>query len=303
MSGPVERAGGIVADTDDQGRYVHTFRQSTLGELDLCLERGRRTMAGLMPDDESDAAGLGTAVHAGIEHGLKAKLDGQWVTVEEMDEVAQAEFTRIMALPGFRFVKYKEKGCRDQIRKCLEVFDAELYERIDPYFLELGFGPIVIHEDDKRVIRITGTIDLIDHVLGMADWKTDGQGTKFKRGFGGKAWEIDRWGMQPTVYAAACRALGLIDIDGPWTFTYFAFALGADVELVETTVLRQPADIDWLVQKCISYCELVEADLEVWPKNDNQALCSDKWCLAWDTCKGASYVEVEWPLKPARKGK
>lgn len=303
MAGPIKRAGGIVVEVDDDGRAVHTFRQSTLGELDLCLERGRRTMAGVMPPDESDAAGLGTAVHAGIEFALKAKLDGHWVTVDEMDAVGQAEFTRIMGLDGFRFVKYKEVGCRRQIRLCLEVFDRELYERIDPIHLELGFSNLVIHEDERRVVRISGTMDLFDRKLGMADWKTDGQGTKFRRGFGGKAWEIDRWGPQPTVYLAACIALGLVDADPTaiHPFTFFAFALGAEVELVELTVLRTQADVKWLIEKLLSYCELVEADHAVWPKQDNHALCSPTWCLAWDTCKGSHYEAIEWPLKPAKR--
>jgi hypothetical protein len=298
MSGPVKRAGGVVVEQDEVGRWVHTFRQSTLGELDICLERGRLTMAGQMPPDETDAAGLGTAVHAGIEAALRAKQDGQWLTVEEMNAVAQDEFTRIMALDGFRFAKYKEAGCRRSILHCLAVFDRELYERIDPLHVELGFGPLEIHADDQRVVRITGTMDLFDAHLGMADWKTAGDPRKYKRGFGGDAWQLDRWGVQGTVYSAACRALGLIDPDGPWPFTYFAFGLGAEVELVETTILRQPADIAWLIDKCLSYCALVEADLGVWPKADNTALCSPKWCGAWAACKGQHYVSVDWPIKP-----
>jgi hypothetical protein len=299
MSGPVKRAGGIVVEQDDQGRYVHTFRQSSLGELDLCLERGRLTMAGEMPPDESDAAAVGTSVHAGIEHGLHALKDGQYRTLEEMQDVAQAEFTRIMGLDGFRFVKYIEKGCRALIDKCLVVFYDEVYDTIDPLHIELPFDVHLV-EDEHRVIRITGTIDLVDRRKGMLDWKTDGQGTKFKRGFGGKAWELDRWGIQPTVYTAALRAMGIIDPDGPWPFHYGAFALGAQVEYMELTVLRQAADIEWLKRKTGSYCEMVEADMGAWPMNDNHALCSPKWCPAWDLCKGASYVDLEWPLKPAK---
>jgi hypothetical protein len=297
-TGPVKRAGGIVLTQGDDGRWIHRFRQSTLGELDLCHERGRLTMAGLMPDEETDAACLGTSVHAGIEHAVRALMEGQYVTLEEIVAVAMLEWERLMALPAFQWKKYTDPGARRLIEACLVVFYGQVYDRLEPQHCELPFGPITIHEDDERVIEITGTIDYVDRLMGACDWKTDGQGNKFKRGWGGKAWELDRWGVQPTTYVTALRAMGLIDPQGPWPFTYFAFALGANVELVETTVLRQAADIDWLARKCLSYCKMVEADLDVWPKNDNHALCSEKWCPAWGQCKGASYEDVAWPLRP-----
>jgi hypothetical protein len=252
-------------------------------------------MTGEMPDDETDAACIGTAVHAGFEAAARAPSA---LLPHQIDLIAQTEFTRLMALPGFGWKKYKEARARDLIRDCCNVFYDELYHTLGPVLIEQGFGPLVIYEDETRIIRIKGSIDLFDEYRGGCDYKTDGDGRKFRRGFGGKAWELDRWAIQPTVYCEALRQLGYYEGNGPWPFTYFAFDLsGRDVELVESAVWRRPEDVDWLRQKTLAYAKLVEADVTPWPKQDNHALCSPKWCPNWDNCKGAAYTEVEWPLR------
>ena len=283
------------------GRWLHTFRQSTLNELDMCPERGRATMSGEMPDQESDAACLGTAVHFGIERALRSEFALDPYTIEEL---GQQHFSELIALPEFEWIKYKEERAREYISACLFLFYEDIYHTLAPVLLEQGFGPFVIHEDDERVIQVTGSIDLFDQYRGACDWKTDGDGRKFRRGFGGKAWELDRWAIQPTVYVHALRELGYYTGDGPWPFTYLGFDISgkpADVELVETPVMRQRADSLWLVEKTLAYAKLVEADIKPWPKHDNHALCSPKWCPHWGNCKGAAYSDVKWPLKVARQ--
>jgi hypothetical protein len=122
----------------------------------------------------------------------------------------------------------------------------------------------------------------------------------YKSGFGGKAWEKERWAIQPTVYTYALHHLGYLEGDGPWPFTYFAFAKdGRNYELQELTVYRHQGDFAWLIDKCLSHAQLVEAQLTTWPKNDNHALCSPTWCPAWSVCKGRFYTE-DWPKKPTQ---
>lgn len=296
----MKRAGGIVVDTDDEGRYIHTFRQSSLNELDTCAERGRLTMTDLMPKVETDAAAVGTAVHAGVELYANALIEGEYAEMNDVRDTAHDEFTRISQLPEFAWKKYNEGQARRLIDACIDEFYASgLSERLDPIAVELPFGPITVYEDDQRVVRITGTVDLVDRRMGAADYKTAGDARKYKGGFGGDAWQLARWAIQPTVYSAALVAEGFLDPDGPWDFTYLAFGLGVPAELLELTVQRTVGDLQWLNLKALGWAKLVEADLDEWPRNDNHALCSPKWCPAWDLCKGTA-VDVAWPPKPVQ---
>lgn len=296
MVGPVKRAGGLVVDRLPDGRYVHTFRQSVVGELDTCPERGRAAMAGEIPPDESDAAALGTACHAGFEAAARSLLAGDPLTLPAIEEIAQDEFTRVTQQPWFRWAKYSEESCRAHISRVVELFYDELYHQLDPIVVEWGFGPLVVHEDESRVIQIAGTVDLHDAGFGPCDYKTTEHGRTYRRGFGGDAWQLDRWAIQPTVYVEALRQAGHVDPEGPWRFTYFGFELGKEPALHVTSVWRTPADLRWMRDKLVSYAVLAEAGIPVWPKQDNHALCSPKWCLHWGNCKGAHYGDW-WPLR------
>lgn len=298
MAGPVKRGGVQVTQADD-GRLIHSFRQSSLSELDLCPERGRLTLTGQMPRIETDAAALGTAAHYGFECGFEALADGRGpLDPDELYALMVQEFDRIAAMPNFEWKKYKRSKVLVLLDKIAHRFHSDIYADIVPLGIEIPFDHIVIYEDDERIIEIQGTIDLLDQNIGAADWKTAGDARKFARGKGGEAWKLDRWGVQPTVYIAALLAMGLLDPEqDEWPFTYFAFALSKDVELVQTTVTRHQGDIDWLADRCVAYARLVEAEVSPWPKQDNHALCSEAWCPAWSMCKGAHYAEG-WP-KPS----
>lgn len=299
--GPVQR-GGINAHEDERGRLVHTFRQSTLGDLDDCPEKGRLVMTGQMPRIETDAAALGTAAHYGIEAGLHHLADqGEPLLPHELHELMVQEFDRIAELPNFEWRKYKRPKVVAYLESVAEVFYNEAYAEMRPVGIEIPFDNIVIYEDDERVIQLQGTIDLLDEQLGAADWKTAGDARKFARGFGGEGWKLDRWGIQPTVYIQALLTMGLLDPDQEsWPFTFLAFHLGAreTAVLQRLTVDRHRGDLAWLVDKCLSWAHLIEAEVAPWPKQDNHALCSELWCDAWASCKGQHYA-VGWP-RPSR---
>lgn len=291
---------GIELTFDADMRFVHTFRQSTVGELDLCPERGRATMSGQMPRIERDATCLGTAVHAGIQAALIAASKGHVMSPLDMTNIALAEFAMYASDPDFRWEKYNAKRVEFMIMRCCDLFWDDLYEKLSPVLIEENFGPLTIYEDDKRVIQIKGTIDFLDAQHGLLDWKTTGDGRKYRRGFGGDAWKLDRWEPQPTFYCKAAVELGHYDPEGPWWFSYWPFDLsGAEPKLgPPVSVLRRPEDVSWMIERLLSYTELIERDVARWPKQDNHALCSPKWCDWWPFCKGAQYMTVPWPAKP-----
>jgi len=299
MSGPVQR-GGVTVEYDNQGRIIHRFRQSTLGELDICPERGRLTLTGNMPRVETDAAGLGTAAHYGIEKAFEALAEHGPLDPDEIYDHMVAEFDRISDMGNFEWKKYRRSKVLKYLRSIAEVFHSDVYADIRPLGIEIPFKDLVIYEDAERVIMIEGTIDLLDAVLGAADWKTAGDARKFARGFGGEGWKMDRWAIQPTVYIQALLLLGRLDPDAAaWPFTYLVFHLGSknQAELQKLTVERHQGDLDWLAEKCLSYAQLIEAEVAEWPKQDNSALCSEVWAPCWDLCKGRNYAEG-WP-KPS----
>lgn len=297
MTSPTELAGLSAAPIhvpvfNADGKRVHRFRQSSMKELDICSERARLTMTGQMPDEESDAAAAGTAVHTGIEVGLQCLLDdGEILSLDAMSVVAQDHFTEMMEGPTFHWVKMKEGGARAFIDKALVAFYDHVLPDLRPLAVEVNFGPLTIHEDEHRIIEITGSIDYLDRT-GLKDWKTS------SRAWDG--WEHERWDIQPSVYTRAASMLGLIEPneDGLYPFEFVVFVRGAKVNIQRLTVYRHAGDWAWLVERTLAIAALIEAEVPTWPKNDNHALCSPKWCPAWDMCKGKHYAEG-WP-KPTR---
>lgn len=250
-------------------KHEHTFRQSWLKESTLCPERARRNLKGTLPDRETDAAAIGTAVHAGIE----AVLRNEVTDYRDALSVAVSEFEQIEAHPSFTWTKYSHRVAQDRISTYLGHWWG-IKDMFRPVDVEWTFNE-VLWEDEDRIVRVSGTIDLVDERLGLIDWKTSGNGAY-------ETWEYDRWAIQPTVYTFARH-----DADQPQhPFTYNVMHKDG----VQTfTVWRSEKDWDWLKQRAVQLAKMIEADLDEWPMHDDHALCSAKWCPAWDTCKGAHY--------------
>lgn len=281
---------------DSQGRLVHTFRQSQLSSLSDCMEMVRRdTLAGPSPD--SDATGMGTAMHSAIEASLLELMEyGSAMGPQAMTEMALREFSELALGDGFKWNKYKPWEVDRFLEQFSGVWTAKVLPRLEPIAMEIPFGPLVIHQDDQRVIQLKGTIDYQDANFGLVDWKSDGGGgRKYSTGKGGEAWKLKRWGIQPTVYTWAMHQL---EPEMLHPFTYFAFVAGPQVELVELTVTRHAGDWSWLREQCLTYALLIEARLPTWPRNDTHALCSALWCDHWSECKGAHY-QPGWPATSA----
>lgn len=264
------------------GRRRFVFSQSRLKQVDVCPERGRRSLLALDEDGASDSTALGRSVHSSIEACLRDVIDGTgpW-HLDDMIQSAIEEFNEEMAMPSSRWIKYKTpETLHKQIARCLSTWYDDVLPSLQPVDVEVNFGPIVVHEDEERVIEVKGQIDYVDE-LGLADWKTTGRSWE--------PWEHQRWDVQPTLYIAAYEATLGADINAlpdlalrPWT--WHVLNVDGSYQRIETT--RTRADWDWLVDRMVTVAKTLEADLPAWPKNDSSALCSPSWCSSYSACKG-----------------
>lgn len=282
---------------DPDGRWHHTIRQSTISSLTVCPERARLEIAGLTPRIETDATAAGTALHAAIETAwVHLMATGNYLSVRKIQKVAADKLTELSAADNYREVSHTTDWLHTFLANACVAFDQVVYRAFWPDLVEHSFDQLVIHEDDERIIDLSGTIDIVTD-QGPLDWKTAGDPSKYSAGRGGKAWELDRWDTQSSVYTWACVQLGLLDPDAEsWPFTWVAFPKqGKQLVQVHRTT-RTAGDHAFLKRRLLSWVPLFEANLPQWPLNDQSALCSPKWCPVWDTCKGADVGPV-WPVK------
>lgn len=253
-------------DVTDKG-YV--FSQSWLNTYFNCPEQARLEMVGEMPRIESDATAIGTAVHSGIECvlGGATKLRGYDACIETFNDLA--------ATPEFQWVQIKsQETAWNTIGRLWDAWCEDIHPQL----------PYVDHIEHKFEIPLgdriwmRGAIDAIDEYGHVWDWKTAGRPYE--------AWEKERFAIQPTVYTAAVAQMGEYEPRDAWEFSYAVMLKGGKASTQVVTVRRTQAHWDWLAAQCASIVQLIEADLTVWPLRDQHALCSPKWCKAWDKCKG-----------------
>ena len=295
---PVKHDNAITKLGDD-GRYIHTFRQSWVGTYMDCPERARREAYGLTVRTENDAACVGTAFHAAVEQAIILKgNDGILLSVDDMITEFDYQWItlrRELAEAGtpIQFVKRSPEGCAKYGHRMAERFATSTLPMLNPWATEVPFGPIVIHQDEQRSIRITGSVDYIDKVLGIIDWKSAGREYV--------AWEKKRWAIQPTFYVPGMnrhwngKMRSPFDgstYDGPLnTFTYAVYPDRLNPPEPQMLTVERTVDWDsWLVDQLKPIAEQLEATelkfLSEWPKRDQHALCSAKWCPNWSDCKG-----------------
>lgn len=277
------------------GRRLHRFRQSSLKDTDICMERARFEMSGLMPKVENDAANVGTACHAGFELAITGLMDdGVAYSLEACTGAAQDELTELMKSPYWRWAKFDEAGIRRFVVQVMALWYERVLPTLQPVGMEMRFGPLVVWEDDERIIEVVGTIDYLDKT-GLKDWKTGSR--KWD------AWEHERWDIQPTVYSWGAVQSGLVVPDQrgivPFEFIVLWRKNQSTVELSRITVERHAGDWAWLKEKVLNIARLIEAEVPSWALNDNHALCSPTWCPAWAMCKGKNYSSWPRPSRPA----
>lgn len=273
----------MASTCDAQDFWTHTFRQSWLKTTDICGQRAllEYTEDARMPRVDSDAASIGTAAHTAIE----TYIASEGISLTDMIEIWDHEFGKLVALPTFQWIKYSESQALAKGAAWLADWHREIGPTI-PFDheidLEWGFEH-TLYEDEDRQILLNGTIDYVDWTAShIIDWKTSGGGPY-------KAWEKTRWDIQSSVYTWAV-AKTQVEIDPHGPLPTFAFVVMNDKEIQTLPVERNQLHWRWLTEKCEVLARQIEADLGVWPMNDNHALCSEKWCPAWFACKGATGI-------------
>lgn len=273
---------------DDTARHLFIFSQSDIKAVEICPERGRRQLLRLHPRTYTDSTATGEAFHLAVELCCQSIIDGQGpLALTDMWDVAVEELRELMALDGSRWVKIKQVDTLDvYLWRMLQTFYDDVLPSLSPQAVELHLGPTTIYEDDQRVIQLEGTADYDDHFDGLADWKTSSREWV--------EWEHKRWDVQPTVYTWLLH--GANGACSERQFTWHVFQTNGNYQRIETT--RGPQDWAWLKERVLGLALQMEANLPVWFKNDTSALCSAKYCDAWDVCKGIHFVPQSSEWKP-----
>jgi hypothetical protein len=291
MSGP-KQYDPTVTRLQGDGRYLHKFRQSFVGTFMNCPDSARHDMIGSFQRRNTDSTAVGTAVHAVIEEAVGDLMEhGVVLGVPELVELWHDKHWPEQIEHGdIQWVKRKPEAAARYGQRCIESFGTYVLPELDPLGTEVNFSDLEVWSDDRRTIVIGGTVDAIVRDA-LVDWKTAAQ--EYKR------WEYDRWAIQPTFYHYALRHAPEMDQYrrqmenlGTWRYVVFPDDPSPQPQVVELE--RHPEHDAWLVQQLLSIAPLLEADLDVWPKRDQHALCSPKWCSAWDTCKGAVVLSPKW---------
>lgn len=263
-----------------------------------CLEQLRLKFISEGPRMETDAATVGTVLHAVIEREIKDEPFSN-----EGDAVAWAAAHYVHVLEGYAaegaLYSMATFDTHDKALKSLswlvrswyhspERFDLLYHEHPDlvsEWSFDLKFCDVNVQKGRKKEVipvYLAGTADIV--VGGrVLDWKT--AGSEYKQ------WEYQRWGRQPDVYTWAAAQSGLVlpDRDGMYYFDFKVFVRRQEVRLPDTiTVKRGQNHWDWLqvmVSRLVNMWYNLGTDVG-WPLDDQHVLCSDRWCPFWGECKG-----------------
>ena len=271
----------------DHENHRIIFRQSWFGDYLICPERARRYIVEPEARQGTDATILGTAMHSYAE----TRLDG-----EDIEVAMGAAFNALdneFALPH-RIVQMRDA---EAVYTFLPAVCASWERDILPQVKGGGESErkFSIRLFDWRgwEIWLEGTIDYLEPMINDAlwDWKTAGQ--EYKK------WEKERWAVQPTFYAIAAVELGLRAWPVRWKYGVVTKSPVARPKTQVVEFTRNEGHKAWLVRQLTSLLEQHGLDLALqdncggtlgtaWLMNDQHALCSEKWCPFWSSCKGAN---------------
>lgn len=262
---------------DDASMTVY-LRQSWINDALNCQERGRRMIVEPELRTTSDSAAIGTAVHAGIESAINGH-DPLLSIAESLGQMLEEGMTMTLNM---------SRG--QMLTEAIRMFDMwvrDIRPKIgQPLHTEYTFDVewFTTQVLDRKVnVRLKGTIDLIT-TTGLWDWKTAGR--KYQ------AREKQNTAIQPTVYAIAGTKLGFFE--WPVTFNYGLMVRGKDDTQILSVHRTRNHEV-WLarvVEPLIRQAIGLGTDM-TWPINDSHALCSQKWCPWWTSCKGSALTSSD----------
>lgn len=291
------------------GVWEHHIRQSDIGRFRKCPELHRLSMAGKVPRQDGDAALIGTSVHAGVAAAL-----------DLLTEQVEPDYDTCLGLA----LQTLETGWNEdslhqvQIRSlteaasfvqgCFLAWWSYFLEQFDPETIDSVEAPfdVLAMQGPTRRVYLSGTADVRFTDLSIVDWKFPKDTYA-----GSNRWKHERYDMQPTHYlwASLLRAginplllqrwdgrEGTASRDDPLpAFTYGVVLRERQVP-EEVDVIRTYGDVQFYARELMNLCQLIEARLDHWPLNPSDWWCSDKWCEAWDQCRGMYMPPDPWGL-------
>lgn len=273
----------MIINHEQQRVYV---RQSWLGDMMICMERGR--LAEVKPEFRtgSDATIMGTAVHYGIEQVLSGA-----VAPTLIDEVAIEHLRQLMGTEKWKQTNIKSEDMVPHTGAMANAWldqispEVEFGGKIEQNFAVPTGRSVQVDMENVYEMWFSGTMDYVAPNGILWDWKTAAR--KYSQG------EKQKQSIQASVYAFASQALGYAEWDVQFNFGVMTRSAKSQGQIV--SVQRTKAHGDWVVEQATS---TVTSALRMghdlsWPKNDQHFLCSDKWCPWWSVCKGAHVSDVE----------
>lgn len=276
----------IIESTNDE--TVVWVRQSWLNDAMLCPERAR--LGVLKPEwrSGSDATVLGTAMHSAIEKvlGGACTIDGMKDTFGDcLQETIEKE-------PNFKFNSMTSVTDMENFGMVMcDSFTRDIYPNV-----ELG-GQIektfathlnTVEVSGRGTVRImlSGTIDYIQPDGTVWDWKTAAR--KYSQS------EKQKQSIQASVYCYAVVNNGWAS-GWPARFNYGVMTRTNNSVGQIVPVVRTESHARWLQSQVTN---VVLSSLAVgmdtpWFANDQNNLCSSKWCNFWSICKGSSVSESD----------
>ncbi len=247
---------------------------------------------------ETDAATIGTCLHATIEE----ELENGFFMDEDTACLWAAQFFVDTLQEYHNTGAVYSRSSYDNEGKALKVLDRVVrtwYRSDERSYLASRDDKLVEWDFDVPLginlggmdLYVSGQADLVLPGTAVWDWKTASQA--YKR------WEKQRWDPQPTVYTYAAQYEGLLKPDkwGEYEFYYKVFdTKGTTPGPPESVpVKRSPNNWDWLKAVVVNMVKIKEGLPDgPWPMNDAHVLCSPKWCPVWDKCKGAVVDGERW---------
>jgi len=253
---------------------------------------------------ETDAATVGTVIHAVIEHEL---LGDRFQRADDAARWAKLHMAELVIGYMQDGTEYRTESFGENGKKAVETVEklarrwfasqerqhwlAIVKDHPGCINVEFDFDvPFLTNRAGKYTdVRLAGQMDLLDtYHHRVVDWKTASR--RYER------WEKQRWDVQSNVYTYAGAQLGMLERhEKGYQFDFVVFNHKYDdPEPQRVTVWRENGSWGWLTETVSRMVHMIESDLETWPVRDDHALCGPKWCPVWDSCKGMYVSHPEW---------
>lgn len=259
-------------------------RQSWLNDLLLCPQRAR--LGVVMPHmrSGSDATIMGTALHHAIETCLMLP---ELPELDDMIDAALTKFNHLRETESWKQTNIDPEKYEIYIRSMCEAWHTEISPHVEwGGSIEKSFAfPLGFNVQDWEV-WCEGTMDYITPSGEIWDWKTASRAYNAR--------DKQAKAIQPTVYAAGAVFNGLCP-DFPVDFSYGIMIRQEKPKSQIVSIRREQTHYDWLkytVKPAVEYATVVGMDTH-WIMNDDNNLCSERWCSYWSVCKGAFHTQAD----------